>query len=209
LVNAAGIMNLGRQETYFDEKGEPNKEYDEIRETDYTAPLRLTKKAITMMRPLKEGVIVNISSTKEFAPDKFHVPYTFFKAKLSRVTEKIANYGSRFGVRIVDLQPGNTKTNIERGLWTKGNNEEEMMAAKTLHSWWRSVFGNRPETVADAIYKIVEGEIKETRVRTGIDAHLMYFLHENIPGWERIFGLGYNAALAATKLILKAKSKFG
>lgn len=199
-------MNLGRMSTYSSGEGKPTNELNDLRETNYTAPLRFVAAALPRMREMKSGVIVNVTSTKKHNPDPFHIPYAEFKAKLSKVTGKIAQHEKQFGIRVVDLQPGNTKTNIERGTWVPGNDAQEVEAATALHNWWRSVFGNNPINVAQTIYEIAEGKVLDDRVLTGFDARLTSFLHANIPGWEKMFGIGYGVALFTAKIMLRLRN---
>ena len=53
----------------------------------------------------------------------------------------------------------------------------------------RGQFGGDPEAVAEAIYRISEGEITDQRMLVGLDTRITTFMHENVPGWDRMFTL--------------------
>ncbi len=207
LVNGAVVLNVGRVETYYDENGRPTPEYQELLATDYIAPLRLMKLVLPIMRRQGSGVIINVTSTKEYVQDPYHVPYADLKAKLSRVSRKISSNERANGVRITTLQPGNTKTNIDSGLWTPESNEKEAFEVQSLNDWWRDVFGNNPKNVANVIYKIAEGDITDERVLVGIDAKPSFIMHDYVPYWDKLFSLGYKSALILTRLSLAIRNK--
>ncbi|OGG15402.1 hypothetical protein A3D77_07735 [Candidatus Gottesmanbacteria bacterium RIFCSPHIGHO2_02_FULL_39_11] len=207
LVNGAGILNVGRVETYYDIDGKPNSKYQDLLETNYTAPLRLMRLILPVMRQQGSGVIVNITSTKEYVQDPYHVPYADLKAKLTKVTRRISQVERENGIRVVALQPGNTKTNIDPGLWTPGSDEEESYQIQTLNDWWRKVFGNNPRNVAEVIYQIAEGDITDERVLVGMDAKLAAILHDHLPYWDKIFALGYKSAMILTRVSLAIQNK--
>ncbi len=202
LVNAAGIMNLGRVETYVGPDGEPTPEYQQIWVTDYEAPLRLMNLVLEPMRRQRDGVVINVTSTKEYVRDPYHEPYADAKAALTKVSREMAVSEGPWGIRIVTLQPGNTKTNIDKGGWTPGSNEQEATEVQALNDWWRNTFGNDPKNVARVIYKIAEGQITDERVLTGMDAKLGAFMYEHVPYWENIFSLGFKSAMVLTRLSL-------
>lgn len=207
LVNGAGVLNVGRVETYYDENGKPTPEYEELLATDYIAPLRLMKLVLPTMRNQGSGIVVNITSTKEYVQDPYHMPYADLKAKLSKASRRISRFESVNGVRITTLQPGNTKTSIDPGLWTPGSDRKEATEVQSLNDWWRKVFGNNPKNVAEVIYKIAEGEITDERVLVGIDAKLASIMHDHMPYWDNLFSLGYKSALILTRLSMAIQTK--
>lgn len=207
LVNGAGVLNVGRVETYSDAQGKHTSEYEELMATDYIAPLRLMRLVLPTMREQGQGVVVNITSTKEYIQDPFHVPYADLKAKLTKTTRSISRAERPNGIRITALQPGNTKTNIDPGVWTLGSNRQEAYEAQTLHDWWRSVFGNDPKKVAEVVYKIAEGEIQDDRVLVGMDAKLAAVMHDHLPHWNKVFALGYNSAIILTRVSIAMRKK--
>lgn len=207
LVNGAGVLNVGRVETYVDAQGNPTPHYQEMFETNYEAPLRLMGLVLPAMREQGYGVIVNITSTKEYVQDPYHRPYADLKAMLTQKTLEMASQERQNGVRIVALQPGNTKTNIDPGNWTEGGSEREEFEVQSLNDWWRKTFGNKPENVAEVIYKIAEGEIQNSRVLTGIDAKLADIMR-HIPYWDKMFSLGYNSAILLTRLSLTLQGSY-
>ncbi len=207
LVNGAGVLNVGRAETYYDSEGRPTPEYQELLAVDYISPLLLMKLVLPTMRTQRSGAVINITSTKEYVQDPYHIPYADLKAKLTKASRKISRVEQSNGVRITTLQPGNTKTNIDQGAWTPGSNAQEAFETQSLNDWWRKVFGNDAKNVADVIYKIAEGDIARERVFTGLDAKLAYFMHTYVPYWDKLFSLGYGSAIHLTRLSLAIQRK--
>lgn len=173
VVNAAGVMFKGRMRTLRNKDGTPTKELDEMENVNVYAPIAIMIEAATHMDKNGGGSVITITSAKYMWPDVLHSGYQDGKHFLSRFIGRARNvFQKNHNVRLVDVQPGNTKTRIDRGVWTDGNNDTEMKGADKLLSWWRNTFGAEPETVADKIYDIAEGKNKSNTVRTGIDTHL-------------------------------------
>lgn len=176
VVNAAGVMNKGKPDTYI-ENGKRNENAELMEAVNYYAPIVIMMEAGDWMRRNGGGTIVNITSSKYLFPDPHHIPYQVYKMRLSKVTRGMAKHFRESNIKLVDLQPGNTKTEIDRGVWNKGNNFNDVLAAEAITSWWRRKFGNDPGKVAEVIYKIAEGEIDKKVVRVGLDSQLGYLAY--------------------------------
>lgn len=185
VVNAAGVMITGNRKTFYDQNGKPAKELEEMNLVNLYAPIVIMVETSTIMRNNGGGVIVNITSAKHLFPDIHHIHYQNGKSDLSKVTRGAARYWQKKdNIRLVDIQPGNTKTSIDQNRWPDGNNESEVAAAHFVNKWWRDKFGNDPKKVADIIYSVAEGQIKGTTVRVGLDSklgHLMRTLTYILP----------------------------
>ena len=91
----------------------------------------LTHLYLNSMRPRKSGTIINVSSAAGFQPIPFMATYAATKAFVSSFTEAIAEENRPYGIRILALCPGSTKTNffkasnIERPIQVKGQQSVE------------------------------------------------------------------------------------
>lgn len=103
----------------------------EIIDLNISALVALTHRYLGKMRAAKRGTIINVSSAAGFQPIPFMATYAASKAFVSSFTEAIAEENRPFGIRILALCPGSTKTNffaasnIERPIQVKGQQTVE------------------------------------------------------------------------------------
>ena len=123
----------------------------------------LTHRYLQRMRSAKSGTIINVSSAAGFQPIPFMATYAATKAFVSSFSEAIAEENRPFGIRILALCPGSTKTNffaasnIERPIQVKGQQTVEEVvetAMKALRqnkskvvSGWVNYFGSLAGTL--------------------------------------------------------------
>lgn len=173
IVNAAGIISAGKPSTYYDREGNPKPELEEMDNINVRVPVLVMVEAPEIMKKNGGGTIINVTSSKHFFPDIYRWEYMQGKRSVSRITRRIAKeWRQDYNVRLVDVQPGNTKTNIDKGVWTEASQKSEMEAVQGFNDWWRKTFGNDPKNVAEVIYKIAEGQADTTTVFVGFDAKL-------------------------------------
>jgi short-subunit dehydrogenase len=98
----------------------------EIIDLNVSALVALTHRYLQNMRERKRGTIINVSSAAGFQPIPFMATYAASKAFVSSFSEAIAEENRPFGIKVLALCPGSTKTNffaasnIERPLQVKG-----------------------------------------------------------------------------------------
>jgi short-subunit dehydrogenase len=86
----------------------------------------LTHRFLKQMRERRSGTIINVSSAAGFQPLPFMATYAATKAFVTSFTEAIAEENRPFGIQILALCPGSTKTNffaasgIDRPVQVKG-----------------------------------------------------------------------------------------
>ncbi len=73
----------------------------------------LTHRYLQGMRKRKKGTIINVSSAAGFQPIPFMSTYAATKAFVTSFSEAIAAENSPFGIQIMALCPGPTKTNFQ------------------------------------------------------------------------------------------------
>ena len=91
-----------------------------------SALVDLTHRYLQPMRERNRGTIINVSSAAGFQPIPFMATYAATKAFVSSFSEAIAEENRPFGIHVLALCPGSTKTNffeashIERPIQVKG-----------------------------------------------------------------------------------------
>ena len=90
------------------------------------ALVALTHRYLQQMRERRGGTIINVSSAAGFQPLPFMATYAATKAFVTSFTEAIAEENRPYGIQIMALCPGSTKTNffaasgIDRPVQVKG-----------------------------------------------------------------------------------------
>ena len=120
LINNAGFGSAG-------EFAELDLERElEIIDLNVSALVAITHRYLQKMRERKRGTIINVSSGAGFQPIPFMATYAASKAFVSSFSEAIAEENRPFGIKVLALCPGSTKTNffaasnIERPIQVKG-----------------------------------------------------------------------------------------
>ena len=105
----------------------------EIIDLNVSALVALTHRYLRKMRERKRGTIINVSSAAGFQPIPFMATYAASKAFVSSFSEAIAEENRPFGIQVLALCPGSTKTNffeaskIERPIQVKGQQTVEQV----------------------------------------------------------------------------------
>lgn len=132
LINNAGYGSVGD----FVELDREN----ELRMIDLNirSLVALTHRFLVGMRERKSGTIINVSSAAGFQPIPFMATYAATKAFVSSFSEAIAEENRPFGIKILALCPGATKTNffaasnIDKPIQIKGQQTVEQVVDTAL-----------------------------------------------------------------------------
>lgn len=135
----------------------------EIIDLNVSALVALTHLYVQKMREQRSGTIINVSSAAGFQPIPYMATYAASKAFVSSFSEAVAEENRPFGIRVLALCPGSTKTNffaasnIERPITVKGQQTVEEVvdaAMKALRqnktkvvSGWTNYFGSLAGTL--------------------------------------------------------------
>lgn len=144
LINNAGIGSMGD----FSEL-DLEREIEMIR-LNVLALVALTHRYLTGMRMRGSGQIINVSSSAGFQPVPFMATYAATKAFVTSFSEAVAEENRPFGINVLALCPGSTKTgffeaaNIERAFTAKGQETPEQVVETAL----RAVRGGRSKVVS-------------------------------------------------------------
>ena len=148
LINNAGFGSAGD----FVEL-DPDRELEMI-ELNVRSLVAITHRYLKKMRERRRGVIINVSSTASFQPIPFMATYAATKAFVTSFSEAIAEENRPFGVQVLALCPGSTKTNffkaakMDRPIQVKGQQtvddviETAMRAVRGGHTKAISGFAN-------------------------------------------------------------------
>lgn len=196
LVNAAGTIIAGDENN-----SAARAQILDLNEANYVGQMKIMFWAETMMESWGGGTIINVTSSKDYFPDPYRFEYMLSKIRFEDMSleSRRRHLADEDGVRVVVVKPGNTKTSIDKGVWTEGSGDREMRAIQKFNDWWRRTFGNDPKNVADVIYRIAEGEIDKEKVHVGFDAQLGNVLVKTIPYWRQIFFLGSSGVYELVK----------
>jgi NAD(P)-dependent dehydrogenase (short-subunit alcohol dehydrogenase family) len=110
LVNNAAVVHRGTIEDTSTEL------WDEIFAVNLRAPFLLCQEAVRHMKDRKSGCIVNIGSVNAHCGMKRLLPYSASKGALMTFTKNLANYLTKYRIRVNQINPGWTYTEGERHL---------------------------------------------------------------------------------------------
>ena len=140
----------------------------EIIDLNVSALVALTHRYLPPMRKRRRGTIINVSSAAGFQPIPFMATYAATKAFVSSFSEAIAEENQPYGIHVLTLCPGSTKTNffdasnIDRPVQVKGQQTVEQVvdtAMKALKSGRRKVVSGFANKIGAVIGTIVPNAI--------------------------------------------------
>lgn len=123
LINNAGFGSMG------DFARLPLERELEMIDLNVRSLVGLTHRYLIGMREQKEGAIINVSSAAGFQPLPFMATYGATKAFVTTFSEAIAEENRPFGIQVLALCPGSTKTNF-----FEASNIDRMMQVKGQQS---------------------------------------------------------------------------
>ena len=100
LVNNAAVVHRGTIEDTSTEL------WDEIFAVNLRAPFLLCQEAVRHMKDRKSGCIVNIGSVNAYCGMKRLLPYSASKGALMTFTKNLANYLTKYRIRVNQINPG-------------------------------------------------------------------------------------------------------
>jgi NAD(P)-dependent dehydrogenase (short-subunit alcohol dehydrogenase family) len=100
LVNNAGVVHRGTIEDTSTEL------WDEIFAINLRAPFLLCQEAVRHMKDRQSGCIVNIGSVNAYCGIKRLLPYSASKGAMMTFTKNLANYLTKYRIRVNQINPG-------------------------------------------------------------------------------------------------------
>ncbi|TVS14705.1 MAG: SDR family oxidoreductase [Gammaproteobacteria bacterium] len=179
LVNNAGIGGASPLELT------PEDEHRQMFETNYFGAIRCIQAVLPTMRERERGTIVNVTSVAGMLATPNQIAYSASKWALEAAGEALAHELYRFGVRVVNIEPGVIMTNIfensaESTRYDKTSPYKQIMRrnGKLFAAGFRAQ--TPPDRVAEAILEAIVTDDYRLRWPVGDDAQGM------IPGRRRI-----------------------
>ncbi|HEY8155984.1 MAG TPA: SDR family oxidoreductase [Myxococcota bacterium] len=169
LVNNAGIGGATPLEFV------PEEEHRRIFETNYFGAIRCIQEVLPAMRERRTGAIVNISSMAGRIATPNQIPYSASKFALESAGEALAFEVRRFGIRVVNVQPGVILTSIfenaaEATRYDKNSPYKQIMRrnGKVYAAGFRRA--GQPQLVAETILEAITTPDYKLRWPVGSDA---------------------------------------
>ncbi len=146
LINNAGIASQG----HFSESNEAI--LRQIMEVNFFAPAELIRQAVPLLERGQQPAIVNIASMTGRRGMPAWPEYSASKHALCGLTEALRGEMVRFGIDVLLVLPGLTRTNLDRNLLHQNGRrvidfQRGMPASDVARSVLRALRKNRAETV--------------------------------------------------------------
>jgi NAD(P)-dependent dehydrogenase (short-subunit alcohol dehydrogenase family) len=152
-------------------------------ETNFFGPLRVCQAVLPQMRKNRAGLIVNISSIGGLVALPYQGIYSASKFALEGLTEALRMEVSRFGVRVVLVEPGDFCTNFTKSR----TRSQEAVDDDYTSQFERAIVaiendeqnGWPPERVAQLIQRIMDEPAPRMRYRIApfLEALVVIFRH--------------------------------
>ena len=147
---------------------------DEMRanfNTNFFGVIDVVKAVLPQMREQKSGVVVNITSIAGYMGLPFRGIYSASKGALELVTEALSMEVKNFGIKVINVAPGDFATNIASGRYhtpvfeTSAYKEKY---AENLALMDNHVDGGMdPEVMAKALHQIIENKNPNIHYKVG------------------------------------------
>jgi short-subunit dehydrogenase len=153
--------------------------------------IQLMQLALRHMRSREEGLIINVTSLASRLPVPFMAAYNSAKAALASFTMSIQLEFAHPRVRIVDLQPGDIRTEFNQSV-IASDNVDDAKIAKT----WEVVERNMknapgPDLVAQQVLRLIDTAEPPPRLTVGnaFESKIAPLIFRFLPQRVRIWGL--------------------
>jgi NAD(P)-dependent dehydrogenase (short-subunit alcohol dehydrogenase family) len=165
LVNNAGAGITGPIEEI------PEQEMKRNFETNFFGPIAMIKAVLPLMREKKSGLIINVTSIAGYMGLPFRGVYSASKGALELVTEALSMEIKSFGIKAVNLAPGDIATDIASGRYHAPLQKDSAY----FSTYGRSLelmdghveSGKDPMLIAKAIYSIMQSNKPKIHYKAG------------------------------------------
>ena len=153
--------------------------------------IQLMQLALRHMRQREEGLIINVTSLASRLPVPFMGAYNSAKAALASFTMSLQLEFAHPRVRVVDLQPGDIRTEFNQSMIVSDNIDD----AKIARTWEvvERNMKNAPgaELVARQILKLIRADEPPPRLTVGnaFESKIAPFIFRFLPQRVRVWGL--------------------
>ena len=165
LVNNAGKGITGPIEDT------PTNEMKDNFNTNFFGPIEVMKAVLPQMRKQKSGIIINVTSIAGYMGLPFRGIYSASKGALELITEAVSMEVKQFGIKVVNVAPGDFSTNIASGRYHTPvfeNSAYKEKYAENLALMDDHVDGGLdPKIMAASIYKIINTNTPKIHYKVG------------------------------------------
>jgi NAD(P)-dependent dehydrogenase (short-subunit alcohol dehydrogenase family) len=186
LINNAGIYYLGPVEEAS------LSDWHQLLDTNLWGYIHTIHALLPHFLERGSGTIVNVSSIGGLDPIPYQVPYTTSKYAVTGLTKALHAELSPKGIHVCGIYPSFIRTRLmERGLF-RGKDEETAHARYELvDKAFHSPLLEKPEDVAEAIWKAVKYQRSEAVVGTAKFWTTAFHLFPGLmkPIFRRVFGM--------------------
>ena len=205
LINNAGIGGAAPLELV------PEAEHKQMFETNYFGVVRCIQAILPSMRERQTGSIVNITSAVGLQATPNQIAYSASKWALECLGEALAHEVYRFGVRVVNVEPGVIMTSIfensaEQTRYDKTSPYQPIMRrnGKVFSAGFKRAVS--PDLVAETILESITTDDYKLRWPVGPDAEGFMAARTTVPSEDWI---AMGADLTDDEYNEKFKSMFG
>lgn len=184
LINNAGSGHFGPAEEISHD--ELNRHFQVL----VFAQLELMRLALAAMRKQERGLIINVTSLASRLPVPFMAAYNAAKAALASFTMSMQLELPDQNIRLVDLQPGDIRTNFNDAVGRPSANDPRVAKA------WETIDKNMqaappPKLVADRILRLIDQENPHPRITVGdfFQSIIAPLIFRFLPQRARVWGL--------------------
>ncbi len=193
VVNNAGTALIGAAEETSIEEAKA------LFETNVFGVMRLSRAVLPAMRSQRFGRIINIGSVVGFLPSPFMSIYAATKHAIEGYSESLDHEVRLFGVRVIVIEPGFTRTNLSRRSPAATERRTDYRADRdtvAAHIEENIERGADPAVIADVVLRAATALTPALHYQAGARARLLRILRSLAPsfildrGIRKTFGLG-------------------
>jgi len=164
LINNAGVGITGAVEET------PVAEVNKVFDINFNGPIRMIQAVLPQMRKQGAGLIINITSIAGYMGLPFRGIYSATKGALELLTEALRMEVKDFGVKVVNVAPGDFATNIASGRYHVPVHEDSAYPkygeSLQLMNEHVSTAGD-PKAVAEKVFSIIGKTNPKTHYKVG------------------------------------------
>ncbi|MEO5690005.1 MAG: oxidoreductase [Burkholderiaceae bacterium] len=178
VVNNAGVGLLGGAEE--SSIGQAQRLFD----VNVFGVARVVNAVLPLMRAQKSGRIINMSSILGLIPSPFNAFYASTKHAIEGYSESLDHEVRQFGIRVVLVEPGVTRTSFEENL-TRADQPmatyatERARSEALMRKWVEA--GDAPQVVADAVVRAATAAKPKLRYSAGKQSSQVSALRRYLP----------------------------
>lgn len=154
-------------------------------QTNFFGTLNVIRSVLPHMRKKGRGLIINIGSVAGRIAIPYQSMYSASKSALAAVTQALRLEVKSFGIKCAMVEPGDTKTGFTmsrkfiKNIFTSDYKTE---AERAIYSMVRDELnGKPPETVSDAILKVIKKRSPRAVYTVCFEYKLLVFLKRILP----------------------------